>query len=83
MRRMPVQSATLQHTENTLRQVLDLLEELSVNDVLEDEEDETAQEQEREMLSSLAEEAAERGMDEEQAARILKQILHMVRTARQ
>ncbi|MBI5155991.1 hypothetical protein HZA45_01815 [Candidatus Peregrinibacteria bacterium] len=82
MRRMPVLSANQERTENTLRQVLDLLEELSVTDT-DDEEDETVAEQDEEMVAQLAEEASERGMDEEQAKRVLKQILHMVRTARQ
>ena len=79
---MPVLSANQERVENTLRQVLDLLEELSVTDV-EDEDDETVAEQEEEMVVQLAEEASERGMDEEQAKRVIKQILHMVKTARQ
>ena len=79
---MPVLTANQERIENTLRQVLDLLEELSVTDA-EDEEDETVAEQEEEIVAQMAEEASERGMDEEQAKRVIKQILHMVKTARQ
>lgn len=82
---MPVLHRATQRTEAILRQMLDLLEELSLEYGQHQEEDEDEEgghlssAHERDLLLTLTEEAAERGMDEENIEKILRSILHMAK----
>lgn len=75
---MPVVNPISQRPETLLRQVLDVLEELSL--YYQDADDASA-EADRETLMALAEEAAERGLDEDQVEKILRTIVHAAKEA--
>lgn len=79
---MPVLHRTTQRAEVLLRQMLDLLEELSLH-YGQEHEDATAPNpaRDRELLLSIAEEAAERGLDEEQIEKLFRSVIHVAREA--
>lgn len=81
---MPVMHRDAQRTETVLRQVLDAIEELSLQYAQEEEDgDRLHPEQERDLLLSLAEDAAERGLPEERVEKILRFVLHVAKEARE
>lgn len=80
---MPVMQRTAQRTEGVLRQMVDLLEELCIEYAQEDEADRAHPQQERDIIATLEEEAADRGMNEEHVGKILRSALHMAKEGRE
>ncbi len=79
---MPVMNRTENRTETLLRQMLDLIEELSLHYGQEHDDDAPSRAaQDREVLLSLAEEAAERGLDEDQIEKLFRAVIHMAKEA--
>lgn len=79
---MPTAQRSLAQTEKIFAHIVDLMEELTIIYSESEEEDDEAG-QEREVLTALVEEAAERGMEELQVERILRSILSLAHSARQ
>ncbi len=78
---MPVITAS-QRAETLFRQMLDLIEELSLHYGQEHDDDTPANSAaDREMLLLMAEEAAERGLDEDQVEKLFRSIIHMAKEA--
>ena len=74
---MPVVNPVSERPETLLRQVLDVLEELSL--YYQDADGDSVDD--RDTLMALAEEAAERGLDEDQVEKILRSIVHIAKEA--
>ena len=79
---MPTAQRSVTQTEKLFMQMLDLIEEITLT-YADREEEEEESEREREALTALTEEAAERGLDEDQVERIFRGILTLARNARE